>query len=249
MGFSKYPTALDDSTSLPPTVDLVTPVNAEVVNRLRDAIIATQAELGNDPSRAFGNVRDRLDSLRSGLTKAQQDILAIENELGDNPSGSFDTVAQRLNNVDATLTSLQTQIDALALALATAAEVVTPIVSGNQLTDSTTFTAVGAGVLNPNNLGHPTVEFTIEVVLQTTDASFAASFELFNITEGQVVAHPTVTTTSTSATFITVALTVGGADLPANQDNILEGRIKLASGAAPADRAICKYASIRSKPL
>ena len=113
MGFSKYPTSLDDATSLPVTVDLVTPVNAEVVNRHRDAILAIEAELGSDPSRAYGSVKDRMDSLRSGLTKAQQDIDAIEAELGTNPSGTFNTVVQRLNDVDSNVVTIQLQIDDL----------------------------------------------------------------------------------------------------------------------------------------
>lgn len=65
-GFSKYPGQIDTSTELPPSTDNVTPVKAEVVNRLRDAILAIEAELGVNPSGVFGTVRDRLDSLGSG---------------------------------------------------------------------------------------------------------------------------------------------------------------------------------------
>jgi hypothetical protein len=247
-GSSNYPNAVDDQSSLPLVVDLITPINAIVINRLRDAIIAVQTELGAQPSREFGTVRARLDDMRALLTTVQQAIAAINAELGANPSGTFNTVQARLNDVDTRIFNLTLEVEALKVALATASEVVTPIVSGIENTDSTTFTAVGAGVLNPTSLGHPAVTFTLEVVLQTTDASFAASFELFNITEGLAVAHPAVTTIATNPTFLTVTVIVGGADLPANQDNVLEGRLKLAAGAAPADRAICKYAAIRSTP-
>jgi hypothetical protein len=65
-GFSKYPSQIDSSLELPVTTDNVTPVKAEVVNRLRDAILAIESELGIDPSREFGTVRDRLDSLSNG---------------------------------------------------------------------------------------------------------------------------------------------------------------------------------------
>ena len=64
MGFSKYPNKIDGSLELPPAIDNVTPVAAEVVNRLRDAILAVESELGIDPSREFGTVRARLDALR-----------------------------------------------------------------------------------------------------------------------------------------------------------------------------------------
>lgn len=63
MSFSKYPEALDDSTSLPVTLDLITPVKAEVVNRQRDAILAIQAELGLSPSSVYGTVDARLDDI------------------------------------------------------------------------------------------------------------------------------------------------------------------------------------------
>ena len=65
-GFSKYPNQIDSSLELPPSTDNVTPVKAEVVNRLRDAILAIESELGIDPSREYGTVRARLDAMQSG---------------------------------------------------------------------------------------------------------------------------------------------------------------------------------------
>ena len=65
-GFSKYPAQLDDSITVPPSHDNVTPVKAEVVNRLRDAILAIESELGIDPSGTYGTVRARLDAMSSG---------------------------------------------------------------------------------------------------------------------------------------------------------------------------------------
>ena len=65
-GFSKYPDHIDSSTELPVATDNVTPVKAEVVNRLRDAILAIESELGVQPSGTFGTVRSRLDALELG---------------------------------------------------------------------------------------------------------------------------------------------------------------------------------------
>lgn len=59
-----YPNGIDDSTSLPLVVDLVTPITAEVINRLREAIVVIENELGLDPSREFATVRARLDYLQ-----------------------------------------------------------------------------------------------------------------------------------------------------------------------------------------
>tara|TARA_Y100000310_G_scaffold303070_1_gene341054 strand:+ start:117 stop:926 length:810 start_codon:yes stop_codon:yes gene_type:complete len=268
LGYSKYPNELDDSTTLPPSTDLITPVKAEVVNRLRDAVLAVEMELGAQTSGAFGTVKARLDAMQAQLTTVAQDLDALEAEIGPNPSGTFDTVVERLNDIDSQFaalqvqiaaleadlesqitaldTDLQSQIDALTLALAASRQVVTPIISGSQDTNSDTLVAKGACLLNPNDLGNPVATFTLEAIIQTTDASYAATLEIFNITEGVVVAHPVITTTSTSPTFISVTLTIGGADLPAAQNNILEGRLSLGSGAASSDRAICKYAAIRS---
>jgi hypothetical protein len=60
---SNYPAQIDTTTNLPTVVDNLTPMNGAVVNRLRDAIIATQAELGVKPSGTYGTVRARLDAL------------------------------------------------------------------------------------------------------------------------------------------------------------------------------------------
>lgn len=75
MSFSKYPNSLDDSSTLPPSTDLVTPVKAEVTNRLRDSILSTQSELGTTPSGTFGTVRARLDDVDSTLTNIQSDMV------------------------------------------------------------------------------------------------------------------------------------------------------------------------------
>ena len=66
MGYSNYPNQIDTTNELPRSTDLVSPVKAEVVNRLRDAILAIESELGVDPSGTYGTVRDRLDSLAGG---------------------------------------------------------------------------------------------------------------------------------------------------------------------------------------
>lgn len=64
--YTQYPDRIDTSTQLPKAVDRVTPVSAEVVNRLRDAILSIETELGTNPSGTYGTVKDRLDALQSG---------------------------------------------------------------------------------------------------------------------------------------------------------------------------------------
>jgi hypothetical protein len=72
LGYSKYPDQLDDSTSLPPSTDLVTAVNAEVVNRLRDAILALEQELDAQPSGTYGTVRARLDAMQAQIASEER---------------------------------------------------------------------------------------------------------------------------------------------------------------------------------
>lgn len=285
MSFSKYPNNLDDTSSLPISVDLVTEVKAEVVNRLRDSVIATQTELGRVPSGTFGTVRARLDaidsllsdlgsqiasndadiaainatliSLQNQITALDADLQATEAQLQQNIDDGDAALQQNIddgyagnqNDIASGDANLQAQIDSLVSSISEASAVVSPIVSGSQLTEATTFVSVGATIINPDDLGFPNTDFTIEVILQTTNPTYAASFELFNLTEGVAVSHPAITTSSASATFISVTLSVGGSDLPNAQDNILEGRIRLATGAGAADRAICKYAAVRSVPV
>lgn len=58
-----YPAAIDNNTSLPNVIDNVTSINAEVINRLKVAIIAVETELGVKPSGIYLTVRNRLDVL------------------------------------------------------------------------------------------------------------------------------------------------------------------------------------------
>lgn len=78
-GYSKYPNQIDTSSELPVTVDLQTPVKGEVVNRLRDAILSMEQELGVNPSSEFGNVKDRLDSLRLLINNLNEQLSLLEN--------------------------------------------------------------------------------------------------------------------------------------------------------------------------
>lgn len=63
--YSQYPGQVDTSTQLPLATDNVTPVKAEVVNRLRDSILAIESELGPNPSSTWSTVRERLDALEN----------------------------------------------------------------------------------------------------------------------------------------------------------------------------------------
>jgi hypothetical protein len=64
---TNYPKQIDNSISLPPAVDLLTPVQGIVVNRLRDAIIAIESTLGTNPNIPYTTVAARLGTLETTL--------------------------------------------------------------------------------------------------------------------------------------------------------------------------------------
>lgn len=63
-----YPSQIDTTISLPSAVDNSTPVKSEIVNRLRDAILAIEGELGVDPAGIYGTVAYRLTSIENAIT-------------------------------------------------------------------------------------------------------------------------------------------------------------------------------------
>lgn len=69
-----YPDKIDNTISLPTVVDNLTAVRAITVNRLRDAILAIEAELGTNPAGISGNVRSRIMSIESAITSGSNTI-------------------------------------------------------------------------------------------------------------------------------------------------------------------------------
>lgn len=60
-----YPVQIDNSVTLPTAIDNSTPVEADVVNRLRDAILAIERTLGTSPASIYGTVANRLSVLEA----------------------------------------------------------------------------------------------------------------------------------------------------------------------------------------
>ena len=81
MGMStQYPKSIDNNQSLPAAIDLVTPVQGIVFNRLRDAIIAVETELGTSPSAVYGTVSARFSNLENLV--GNLDIIQLNKDLG-----------------------------------------------------------------------------------------------------------------------------------------------------------------------
>jgi len=74
-----YPAQIDNNVSLPRVVDNQTPVGGETVNRLREAVIAIENELGAKPSGTFTTVRARMDRIETLIT---QQVVVLAGDLG-----------------------------------------------------------------------------------------------------------------------------------------------------------------------
>jgi hypothetical protein len=75
-----YPAQIDSSITLPPVVDDLTPVMGIVYNRLRDAVIAIETELGVKPSSLYTTVKSRLDNIENLSNNLQ--IIKLQKDLG-----------------------------------------------------------------------------------------------------------------------------------------------------------------------
>lgn len=59
----KYPAQLDNSSNLPTVTDGYSVVAANLINAIRDAVVAIEAELGIKPSGSNTTVKARLNNL------------------------------------------------------------------------------------------------------------------------------------------------------------------------------------------
>ena len=81
---TKYPAQIDNSVTLPPASDNLTPVSAKTVNDLRSAIISIQSELGTKPSGTSSTVKNKLVELENAFIGGGGGI-SLSGDLGGNP--------------------------------------------------------------------------------------------------------------------------------------------------------------------
>lgn len=75
-----YPAKIDTTQSLPTAIDGITPVQGLVFNRLRDAVIAIEEELGLNPAGVYGSLAARLGTLEGVVGNLQ--IIELDGDLG-----------------------------------------------------------------------------------------------------------------------------------------------------------------------
>jgi hypothetical protein len=76
----KYPAQIDDTISLPIAINNISPPSGSTFNKLRDAVLAVETELGLKPSGIQTSVRGRLDDLESVVGNLK--IIELDNDLG-----------------------------------------------------------------------------------------------------------------------------------------------------------------------
>lgn len=121
-----YPTSIDTLVTLPKVTDLVSPVVAEDHNSLRDAILAIQSELGENPSGTFGTVLDRLNNVGDGYSVAWAKIDVSSGSASFGDQVGFDSVTT--SSLDLTLTFTTARPDANYTILVTIDDATTGIV-------------------------------------------------------------------------------------------------------------------------
>ena len=86
-----YPLGIDGFAQLPIVIDGSSPVRAQDINLIRNAVVAIEKELGVNPSATDSNVRDRLDALDSLV-----DLLSATADSGDSTSIILDFLSLAL---------------------------------------------------------------------------------------------------------------------------------------------------------
>lgn len=76
----KYPAQIDDTASLPIALNNSTPASGFAFNRLRDAVITIEKELGTNPSGIYNTVKSRFDYLENIIGNLK--IIELKHDLG-----------------------------------------------------------------------------------------------------------------------------------------------------------------------
>ena len=76
----KYPAQIDDTTSLPIALNNIAPPSGLTFNKLREAVIALETELGIKPSGVYGSVRGRFEYLENIFQDLK--IIELDQDLG-----------------------------------------------------------------------------------------------------------------------------------------------------------------------
>lgn len=260
-----YPIEIDSSLNLPEAVDAISAVNAQTINRLREAIIAIETELGVKPSNVYGTVRQYLDTLNSTIETLNDDVQAIvEFSAGGDLSGtptSQSVVGIRGRPLSSATPSVGNVLIWNGSTWAPGAQSGggggggTTVQTGANYghffdvvafantpsTDENVFINGGSLHFDPTVLTAANGTRTIKLRIIGETTSPLMTIQLYNLTANAVVTGSTLTTSSSTATLLVTP------DLSSNLTNgpaIYQVQIKMAAG-TPTDRVTLVYAALR----
>jgi len=262
---TNYPAQIDNTATLPLVVDNSTPVYGNTVNRLRNAIVAVEAELGIKPSGVYTTVRARLDALDAAINALK--ISGVDGDVegglnttkvvgfGGRPfSDQQPSVSQviawngiawmpsDLDNITVNVlpTSVVLPNDANFLCGSGATPFSFPVRVGSRSIDLALFPATWPdGRLR-------TMKFIVD--LEVTNASTDGYVQLKDITHNAIIYNSTLTTNSTTSVELSAIVEGGDTDGYMRDDccdvTVYEVQIYLVGGNGTTDQVICKNARV-----
>lgn len=262
---TKYPAQIDNIVTLPLVADNLSAVTGETVNRLRNAIIAVEAELGVKPSGVYTTVRGRLDALDQAIANLQ--ISGLDGDVTGGLSSTkvvglggrpFSDQSPGVNQVigwngiawvPQTLSNVV--INVLPTNILLPAEI--QFLSGDGYNDTSNPMRVGARVVDLNLFprSYPdgrvrTLRFVAD--LEVTNSATTGWVQLKDVTNNQIILHSQLSTNSIASEELSAILFGGDADGYMSEDCctdvMYEVQIYLQGSTGPNDFVICRNARI-----
>lgn len=258
---SKYPAQIDNSTTLPLVTDNSTPVAADTVNRLRNAIIAIESELGVKPAGIYSTVRARLDNLENLLNL---DVIALAGDLGGTTTsplviglqGNPISTTDPLNNQVLTWngvawipeTPTNILINVLPTAILLPAEI--NFLCGDGYNGISSPVRVGARVIDFSFYPASYTDGRIRTLkfkadLEVTNTSADGYVQLKDVTHNVIILNTLLTTKSLSSVELSVVINTGTTDgyMRTDSNAMYEVQIYIANGGL-TDQVICRNARV-----
>lgn len=237
--FSSYPNQIDTTTELPKATDNVTPVNADIFNRVRDAIIAIENELGIQPSSTFSTVKARCDAFEARITDVG--IAGPEGPPGlTGPAGPAGPTGAAGPTGPTGPTGVSENLPYTAT-----------FVANNTTSNSQIPLRIGARELDlslfPATIGSKSRVVKFIAVIEATSITSITGIRLQDITNNSTVSGTSTTTSSTSILlFDSGSLTVGSSagNIRNDATTLYEVQLSMPSGNPSTDRAICVNARV-----
>lgn len=256
---TKYPAQIDNSITLPTVADNISSVSGETVNRLRNAILAIESELGVKPSGVYTTVRSRLDNLDTAISNLEISGLSGDVEgalsstkvigLGGRP---FSDQQPEMNQVVswngiAWVPSSQSNVVLNVLPTTVVLPVDINFLVGEAVSVSATPSRAGAREIDTDLYPstYPDGRFrtlTFKADLQVTNGSTVGHVRIRDMVNNVVIVNTDLSTNSTTPIELSAQVFSGIIDGYFREDStpMYEAQIYVTGGNGTTDQVICK---------